>query len=167
MVRLSFPFRLYAFISDVHLEKWKDYQKPFFNHQVNPRFVKGLLLGGDIGYPKSLRYKKFIQYAAEEFSNFYLISGNHEYDNITPDYYREVDDYINDFTMSEFSNVFFLQNSSLLLEDNTKLLGSTLWTNRRNNELHMRTVGWLNKELKEDKKTIILTHHLPSKKLIE
>ena len=123
------------YVSDIHLEM----------RQTFPRIKKlcsNLVLAGDIGSPKSLIYKQFIEYCASNWKNVFVVYGNHEY-------YNRNDEC---FTMKSFdneskyfpNNVYFMNNSVLYLYKNSevseilrepsvsenpiKIIGSVLWS---------------------------------------
>lgn len=169
------------YISDIHLE----YRQTF------PRIpIRGanLALLGDIGNPFKNNYTDFLSYASNNWNKVFLITGNHEYwqDKYNID---EVDNEINNI-VTKFNNVTFLNNNKAELHNYT-ILGTTLWSKiqqipkrimgddlyikfqNRNvnfqdlNIFHNNSVEWLEKNIKETTKPlIVLTHHLPSYKLI-
>jgi predicted MPP superfamily phosphohydrolase len=164
------PSRLFAFISDIHLERWSKntYTYPIFNSFK----TRGIFLAGDIGWPSMPNYARFLEYCAFEFPKVFIIAGNHEYDR-----YKLSDYWIVEETIREIvakipnKNVVFLQNEKYELCENYSILGSTLWSERVNSDLHEKSVEWLKSEIEEERKNnrevIILTHHVPTRLLIE
>ena len=164
------PSRLFAFISDIHLERWSKntYTYPIFNAYK----TRGLFLAGDIGWPSMPNYTRFLEYCAYEFPKVFLIAGNHEYDR-----YKVSDYWIVEETIREIvakipnKNVVFLQNEKYQLCENYTILGSTLWSDRVNTELHETSVAWLKNEIQRENKPkhqfIVMTHYVPTQMLIE
>jgi len=153
------------FHSDLHLEK----------RQSFPRLkakCKNLALLGDIGCPFRPNYKNFIKYCSDKWERVFLISGNHEF-------YFTKNKFLTDLQISSVvkktPNVHFLNDSSFKVGD-TRILGSTLWSNRfaqntldsQINKIHLDSVKWLESSLKDSQeKTVVLTHYLPTFKLID
>lgn len=172
MVRksLSFLSRVYAHISDIHLEKWLPYHKPKFRHQIPPEQTYGILMSGDIGYPHMSNYRDFLHMTSNTFPNVYLISGNHEYDKASPISY--IDDTISEIVEKiPNKNVYFLNNTNFKLSNSYSLLGTTLWSQRVKTELFEKNVEWLKENIEDvknnNKKCVVMTHHTPSKLMIE
>lgn len=134
----------FQYVSDLHLEHYKN-----INTIINGKFKKlddcdNLFLLGDIGYAYSDIYHKFLDYCSDNWTNVFVIFGNHEYYCM----FKPIK------TMTEIENehkkfkknVYFLNNDHVLLNkrDNTvkklldredhindyiKIIGSTLWSN--------------------------------------
>lgn len=173
---LKTKFKL-QYLSDVHLEY--KYKVPRIKKQAN-----NLALLGDIGNPFTTKYHDFIYQASNEFEKVFLIAGNHEYwhnKSISHTNYKIMD------ICSKFNNVNFM-NNQYYLNNNILILGSTLWSNiyksnhlikgdnkyiniscNELNHLYNNCINWLKKEIKnnQDKDIIILTHFVPTFKLIE
>jgi hypothetical protein len=98
------------YISDIHLEMRQEFPRI-------KRLCNNLVLAGDIGSPKSLIYKQFIEYCSSNWKNVFVIYGNHEY-------YNRNDEC---FTMENFedeskyfpNNVYFMNNNVLYLYKNS------------------------------------------------
>jgi len=71
------------YISDIHLEFLTNTPK------VIPR-ADVLCLVGDIGYPFSKIYKKFLTEMNNLFKKVFLITGNHEYYNLGPNFGKDM-----------------------------------------------------------------------------
>ena len=152
--------KLLQYISDLHLERRKNIIKiP----------VKGnyLALCGDIGNPNHSNYKQLLKYSSNEFEKTFIIAGNHEYNNKSITKMNFVNDQIDDI-VSNFNNVFFLNNNYYKLNKYTILFGTTLWTKSTNHKLHNKSINWLENNIVDNlnKNIIIISHHLPSYKLI-
>ena len=139
-------------------------------------------MAGDIGYPFHSSYKQYLQELSPNYKQVFVISGNHEYyqtdrEKKTID---EVDQKIQEITQS-LPNITYLNNTSATIECNTKILGTTLWTDiprhargfiqygmtdyykiftgkqpylvtpSITSALHERNVWWLKKEINESK----------------
>lgn len=154
-----FGFRL-QYISDLHLEYRQ--KMPLVQPKTNY-----LALLGDIGYPNQKNYQDFLKYCSAFWDQVLLISGNHEY---FPKKYskQEIDDIILNLA-SKYHNVHFLNNTGCLLE-NYLVLGTTLWSNNVDEpwiqKEHQKSVAWLETRLTSKRNTIVLSHYLPSYRLI-
>jgi predicted MPP superfamily phosphohydrolase len=97
------------YISDIHLEHLKVF--PIIN-----KVADNLCLLGDIGCPRTQIYKNFIKYCSNNFTNVFVIYGNHEYYSVKTrleplviQTMKEIDDLAKDFP----DNVYFLNNSCI------------------------------------------------------
>lgn len=109
-------------ISDIHLEFYKKLPQDI----IRPS-AKYLALLGDIGRPRMDNYQQFIKYCSENFTQVFIIAGNHEFYSSSHSY-EETHDYLYKFA-NGFPNVHFLDNDSYMLEEGIKILGTTLWSN--------------------------------------
>lgn len=170
------------YLSDLHLEYKSIVPK------IKPVGTYLALLG-DIGNPYHCNYRDFLTQVSYKFEKVFVIPGNHEYWN-----HDNMDATINQIVKitSRFPNLYLLNNDSYQLDDIT-ILGTTLWSeiglsnqsqyNKRGdhanilyrdqkitvkdiNKIHNKAVAWLEQEIPKSKKTIVLTHHLPSYQLI-
>lgn len=161
-------------VSDIHLETRRNY----------PHITKigdFLALLGDIGNPFSMIYKDFLLLQASKFDKVFLCLGNHEH------YYHTYDETVKKVQeiASETNNIFLLNRTRIDLDENTILLGATLWsfvsdehkTNilqkindfrlikdwsvETNNKQHALDVEWISNEIQCDKNVIVMTHHTP------
>lgn len=172
------------YASDLHLEFT---QNTFWLAQ-NPLKPVGdiLILNGDItilreGFEKDY----FFDFISENFKQTYIIPGNHEfYGGFDMKKALSLDVDIR-------PNVKLFNNQSITF-GNTKIIFTTLWTKitdefikdyindfhksvfnnellsvKNYNDLHHECVSFLEKELQENTfdKTVVVTHHLPSKKV--
>jgi PAS domain S-box-containing protein len=133
---------MFQYISDIHLEY-------LTNIPRIKKIANNLCLVGDIGYPGSFLFNKFLKKCSEMYKNVFLVYGNHEYYSIIRGRNKKIEtmqqklDYAKDFP----HNVYFLNNSyvyyniydetvhlTLDVLDNkknyVKIIGSTLWSNR-------------------------------------
>lgn len=167
---------------------------PFLYENINrdENKDKYLILAGDIGYPTSSNYHTFLQSCSEEYKDVFCIFGNHEYYHAEMNF---IENYVCEI-FKDLANVHFLLNKEYFLTDDVVLIGTTLWTNidknsryivqssmndynsiqkdkkcltiDDTNNLHELSIKFLEECIKknENKKVIIITHHLPTKKLI-
>lgn len=166
------------YLSDIHLEL-------LFKGQNNLQKYVGLpnadmcVLAGDIGNPFDKRYKDYLLLLSPLFKKIFIIAGNHEYYNNTIlDTKHKIKS-----ICENIDNISFLDNSYEEYE-NYVFIGTTLWTHVKENgyrvndieyirhfdikdynSLHDESVQFLknifNKCQIENKRMIILTHHLP------
>lgn len=158
IIRKFTSFTSIQYISDIHLEYSNSYPK------IIP-VSENLALLGDIGNPSKPNYEEFLKYCSKNFKRIYLIAGNHEY---------WLTGYQTNFIISKitskYNNIQFLKNSHTYLNDYA-ILGSTLWT-KYNVKPYKgqfdKSVLWLKENINknENNKTLVLTHYLPSFKLI-
>jgi predicted phosphohydrolase len=180
--------------SDIHLECYNN-GNYIFTDIIKPRGTYLALLG-DIGYPTSSTYKKFIGECSMNFEKVFLISGNHEYYVSSHNKnMNDIDDLITTIA-SAYNNVIYLNNDTYELDDDYVILGSTLWSNipvghsyimresindyhkiykdgrkimpSETSHIHDKNIEWLVAKLDEykHKKIIMLSHHLPSFKCV-
>ncbi len=176
------------YISDLHGEYRKEVPRV-------PVVSKNLALCGDIGNPFFKNYDQHLKWCSYNYENVFLVAGNHEYWNHhRRTNYINIDEHNNqiDYLVSKYPNVNFLNRSSFKLNEKTTILGATLWSDiinrpskivgddlriyKNNNsitwkgikKLHYDDLKWLKGAIKEnhDKKIVVITHHLPTKKLI-
>jgi len=168
-------------LSDLHLEFRKTFDLPLNkNDEI-------LILAGDIGNPFSDSYQNFIKCTSENYNTVLIVSGNHEY--YQPKHYmNSVNEQINN-VCSKYNNVHFLNKSTIKIE-NITFIGCTLWsdistTNKQSantindfnripnftrtvyQELFLEHSCWLKETINSTTgKICVITHHLPSFKLI-
>jgi len=117
------------YLSDIHLE----FFKPHINFDKVFRFPENgeiLCLAGDIGYPESEIYTRFLQYCTKYFKYIYLIAGNHEYycGKNKEKTIQKTNNLINKIC-SNLKNVYFLNNQNVYNEEyDIYIIGTTLWT---------------------------------------
>ncbi len=171
------------YISDIHLEFMDTNEYQYFLKNFSPK-AKILVLAGDIGYPHLPSYKQFLEHISPLFTKIFLIAGNHEfYGSSVEKNIPLIQDIV-----SKIPNITFLNNT---MEDYEGItwIGTTLWsaitnpyytindTNqiegmnvRTYNELHAEAVDFLKTALanckRENKKVVVITHHLPISELV-
>ena len=143
------------YISDLHLEKG-------FKRVIKPS-KPYLLLGGDIGYPEKENYKNFLLEMSSQFDKVFILTGNHEYDEINNYKHYEIEDRIKNICNMR-NNLFYLQKDVHKLED-IYIAGCTLWSSlpKSKTKYHLDHVKWLKNTLETnpEKKFIVATHHCP------
>ena len=173
--------------SDLHtellsLQQTKKLCKKLFHYNKNAN----LLLAGDIGKPGDRKYKYVLTWVTRRYNKIFIIAGNHEL------YYSNKQDahVLLQNMCRSYTNVYFL-DQSIYIDPDYILFGCTLWTcinimekplveqvyndfkyieNVNINEWHTQDVNWLKTMLQyykdDDRTKIIMTHHMPSYKLI-
>jgi predicted phosphodiesterase len=113
--------------SDLHLEFYE--KVTMFTSIIKPS-ADYLVLAGDIGYPLHANYKQFITDVSQHFKKVFIIAGNHEYYqmSITTLTMDEINKKITDLC-NDLPNVTYLNNTSVELNNDIVILGTTLWTN--------------------------------------
>lgn len=172
------------YASDLHLEFREN--KEFL--KANPLQPLGevLVLAGDIvPFAVMDKHKDFFSYVSDNFAATYWIPGNHEY------YGFDLATKCGELNEKIRNNVFLVNNTSVM-QDDVKLIFSTLWskispayewqiersmndfhvikngkfrfTAQRYNELHAESIAFLEKELatETDLKIVVATHHVPT-----
>jgi predicted phosphohydrolase len=118
------------YLSDLHLEFYKndiDFNTLF---DIKKFHGKVLCLCGDIGFPEEETYGNFIDFVTKLFKYVFVISGNHEYYSVkrTVKTIDETDNLIEEIC-GKYDNVFFLNNKMHFIEEyNLHIIGSPLWT---------------------------------------
>lgn len=172
-------------VSDIHLEidrplNWEEIICPI-DHPTNKKI---LILAGDIGYPGTEIYKKFLKYVSEKFDHVLLIAGNHEY------YHKGHMDKIERkiHTICKACGITCLQNRSVVI-NNVKFIGATGWsklhhdvkpfidndndfkyihnmTFEKFNRLHMQDLQFIKDEVENSPHpVVVITHHAPSHRM--
>lgn len=147
--------RVYQYFSDLHLERRLDIPKI-------TQVADYLILAGDIGQPNTEIYNEFFSYIGKKYSKVYVVDGNHEW-------FKTDLDKNNNTRFTEYNNIYLLENKYILCnETNTLIAGCTLWTPTTNKKKNEYSIDFITKicSSNEHYKKIIITHHLPSYKLI-
>ena len=171
------------YISDLHLEHYHKFKiKSIFSKIENVADI--LIVAGDIGYPSKQHYTDFINFISDKYQKIFIILGNHEYysTHLLPKN-----------TVLEIIKPY--KNISLL-DDNYEIykgycfVGTTLWSNVADiemahkykindishikdlgnidnyNQLHRKSVEFLQQIFKLTYNFIVITHHIPLLELI-
>lgn len=174
-----------GYVSDIHLEK-----NPDMDLNIKPT-TDYLMLCGDIGDPFDPRYEELLTRSSDNFERVVFVAGNHEFDNIHLASGKDKKDVL-DMTLDRLhemsdkhDNVEFLHRDITTL-NGYNVVGTVLWTHRvdkikakkRNirykynteynriiNHEHKKDVDFLEHCLEIQKKTIVLTHHIPTYKM--
>lgn len=149
------------------------------------------VLAGDIGYPFHEYYSNFLEKLSKKFNHILLIHGNHEYYQLGKNRGKSMDEIIEKTKdiVKTLPNIHFLHNSYVDIDD-IRFVGSVLWTEIKNpkalvndarniNEFTVEHFNLIHEENKtfirntieqsriENKRIIMITHHLPSYQLID
>lgn len=113
----------FQILSDIHLEARGDTIP-----QITPS-ASNLILAGDIGYPSSAIYKKFLDWASSNYDLVFLVAGNHEYWSKTLPLDRTIA--LLERMCADYSNVVFLEQETVIIEyeeRKIRVFGATLWS---------------------------------------
>lgn len=108
--------------SDIHLEFPITLQKMPQIPVSSPDAC--LVLAGDIGYPAHDSYKQFLLEQAKKFAKVFVIAGNHEF--YKAEYYSAKQQIAEICKLHP--NLIFMDKTSVLMENNIRVLGCTLWS---------------------------------------
>ena len=165
------PFSI-QYASDLHLDQLSSYH---IQTLIDPK-ADVLILGGDICHIETIyKHLPFFQYASSNFQYVIYIPGNHEFYSDSSYTMFELVKIVKNFVKS-FTNVFYLDNSSVMIED-VLFTGSCLWCNPQNEppswflidltrdeivDLYNDSVNYLNRvSLLNHPKHVIITHYPP------
>ena len=172
------------YASDLHLEFPEN--REFLKRNLLQPAGDVLLLAGDIvPFAVMDKYSDFFTYISDTFKTTYWIPGNHEY------YHSDISARAGSFNEKIKDNLFLVNNVSVI-QENVKLIFSTLWTRispgnqfevrqslsdfhaiKYNNKglspnhynlLHEQCRSFLNEEISKagTEKKVIVTHHAPT-----
>lgn len=144
-----------------------------------------LILAGDIADPTSDEYHDIVEFTSKNYKYVFVIKGNHECYGHTV----KRTDYLISKVCELFTNVFYLNKNTQDIDDNIRVLGTTLWSNidddqksdarmfisdfrcirewtiEQNNHEHKKDVKYILNEIdkakKEEKSLLVITHHAP------
>jgi predicted MPP superfamily phosphohydrolase len=175
------------YFSDLHLEFYDLTKLVRLVHWIKPK-SNICVLAGDIGYPFKQNYASFLISMNKKFEHSFLILGNHEFyqfkenkDKTISQIIEQTEKIIKD---ENLTNIHFLNNSHYDLGE-YRFIGSTLWSHiyddrylsndynsvyeftiEKLNEMHKEHKEYLKNAIEqgknENKKIIVITHHLPS-----
>lgn len=177
-----------SYYSDLHLEcllpnEIKDYLQEKFSSTQNENEI--CVLAGDIGYPREPHYDEFMKFISARFTKTFVIPGNHEYYHKTCTM-EETNQFMEAY-FQPFENISFLNNSYEYYDD-TCFIGSVLWSHIdkpqytindvkmiphldvvKYNQLNQSCVDFLENAIHahKDKNCVVITHHMPSRSLID
>jgi predicted phosphodiesterase len=181
----------FQYSSDLHLEFNENENN--FEDIIKPT-ADNLILAGDIGYPSQKIYEKFIEYCSKHFKKVIVISGNHEYyGRIMEETEKEIREITKKFSNVFYlqNECLELPNNILVIgatlwtdvpankKADIKLGMSDYYKIYKNPkelitvedtcEHHKTSVNYITNTIAKnlDKKIIVVTHHLPSIKMID
>lgn len=175
------------YISDLHLEFFS-IAKTIKLLNTIPTNANLCVLAGDIGYPFQKTYEIFLKGMSLKFETILLIHGNHEYYQFEENQGKTMNEIVEKtkeiLDKNNLQNIHFLHNSYFDLGP-FRFVGSILWTHiydkrylsndyervydfsiETMNEEHQKNRRYIESILQqskyENKKVIMITHHLPS-----
>lgn len=175
------------YLSDIHLEFYDLTKIPRLLKQIIPQ-SNICVLAGDIGYPFQKSYEAFLRGIHLKFEHIFLIHGNHEYyqlkDNKGKTNQEIVDKTRKILEEHQLNNIHFLRNSHYDIDD-YRFVGSILWSKIEDPRylsndyemIYQNSIDEMNCTHENDrkyiqntliqaktdqKKVIMITHHLPS-----
>ncbi len=180
------------YLSDIHLEFYDLTKVPRLLQQIVPQSPI-CVLAGDIGYPFQNTYEAFLRGIHSKFEHIFLIHGNHEYYQLKDNKGKSNEEILQKtheiIETHNLHKIHFLHNSHYDLPNtNFRFIGSILWSKIEDkrylsndydliyqnsvdelNVTHQLCKEYLQNALLEarnqNKKVIMITHHLPSFKL--
>ena len=126
--------------SDLHLEFYRqDDEKRIYDLVQKHPDARYLALLGDISAPANEKAKdtlrKFLAHVSGLFETVFYLCGNHEFYVSKYDFLDEYSEYTVDKLKlmiqglcEEFPNVVFLDDSSVVVEESIRIVGSVLWS---------------------------------------
>ena len=176
---------LLQYASDLHLEFPAN--KAFIKkHPLQPVGDIMVLSGDIVPFAVMDKHKDFFSYVSDNFETTYWLPGNHEY------YRLDITEKSGVLNEKIRSNLFLVNNTSVVEHENVKLIFSTLWSKisaghqwqiersmndfhqiknkgfrfsaEAYNQLHEESLALIHNELKtiQDKKVAVFTHHCPT-----
>lgn len=173
---------LIRYISDIHSEFFS-----FKRDEIIPGECDVLILAGDIGIPHRSPLFEIFDWVSSNFEKTFYVMGNHEYysDILSMEETKKSIE----IALKLFPNITLLDRSAEVYKG-YQFIGATLWSMvedarykindvvnipdldiEKYNTLHFQDREYLGGELKKElpegvRGRIVITHHLPSKKLI-
>jgi predicted phosphohydrolase len=165
----------FQYCSDLHVDTHK---KMLNIKPIHPT----LLIAGDLGSPLHPHFESFLSLVSKRFNKVYFIAGNHEYESCSL-FNEKKFGKLNQIVAQIcdiFSNVYFLDNNTVIHNDKIVIAGTTLWSMpilkfepRRDYADHVfkhkQAVKFIEDTRKKyaHKKIVLVSHYLPSLSLIE
>ena len=175
----------FQYISDIHVDSRFCVTK--FPDVEN--LTDTLLIAGDVGNPFHENFHVFMKRMANLFAKIIFVAGNHEYDSGCLFDKTKYDTYKLQLEkiFKQLPNVFFLDNDICQLNNQIIVAGTTLWSDPKlyypiykkekltasqydtHIEKHIESVNFIENVCAKysDKKIIVLSHFVPTFKLIE
>ena len=174
------------YVSDLHLDTYGNKQ-PGWKIPLIEHAAKYLAICGDLGKPTHPNVNLFLRMVSSQYEKVFFVPGNHDFDS-GPLYDRQKYDLYNpliESICSQYKNVYYLNNKTHHINKNLVIVGSTLWSqpNISNCEAnvdyhdhdhyhdhaieHQKNVNWLELQLKQYGNIVVLSHFVPTFKLIE
>lgn len=180
------------YLSDLHLEFYDENELKDVISRIIPK-SEICVLAGDICYPFQKSYEIFLMDMNNKFKHVFLIHGNHEYYRLCENEGKLMKDIINKtndiINSNDLKNIHFLNNSYYDI-GNYRFAGTVLWShikdpnylindadtiveldvnsmNRVHNECTKFIENITEKSKQDEKKLIVVTHHMPSYTLID
>ncbi len=176
---------IYA-VSDIHTEFYESAEEVF--DSIQWRTATHLVLAGDVGVvcTKLEIYKNFLVLCKKKYKNVVLIPGNHEYYSCEGDR-KAVENILR--STCEVTGVHYIHEKNVVI-DGVRFIGHTLWSliekeacdqiadfpNRVFDSQYDYVASFIDgyrfiekeifNSLDSDEPTIVVTHHLPSRRLI-
>lgn len=174
------------YLSDLHTEFHDLLSLNRLLMRIKPSKDEVCVCAGDIGSIAHSRknYDITVSYLSKQFKQVFVINGNHEYYNSDKSIEQIDTEMAAYYESKAFPNVQWLNNRTFEYEGYT-FIGTTLWTHVSEgtpdindtryipqlyrevyNGHHQRCREWLRSLVPLPKKSVIITHHMPSPSLI-
>ncbi|AYV75916.1 MAG: metallophosphatase [Terrestrivirus sp.] len=192
-VNRSMGLRMLQYVSDMHVDRLKRHELKDTLKHFPIKTTQDIAICGDVGLPEHENWKETMSFFSNNYENVFFVPGNHEFD-CSPLYSDEKVkkwDSCMQNILSKYKNIHYMQRKIFELNSSTLIMGCTLWSHltkrcdkdidseifkkyvSRHNEEHDKHVKFIrehiqgNKNNKNYKNIIILTHYVPTKRLIE
>lgn len=171
------------YISDLHVDKLRSLV-PLFrtigsttNSFQNPNQDSIAIIAGDVGSPLHPHWDETIKFFSNTYSKTLFVPGNHDYDSgalFKKLSYKKYDKIIRS-KLENYQTIKLLQMDYDVHND-VEIIGCTLWSHvlkdnsiyTDHNRMFIKHKRWLEKMIKRNDKTkIIVTHYVPTPRLIE
>jgi hypothetical protein len=131
---MAHKMRILRYASDLHLELRSTLQHPkllpLWNFNLSKDDEYYLALLGDIGNPYNDNLKKFLEKISPKYQKIFYIPGNHEYYNLNYESKKSKKDFDRELEKicENFGNIIIMNNKTCIIDDDIKIIGSTLWS---------------------------------------